>query len=51
MPTYEPQNTSLYKILFNMFKNNTFTFHPSDDLVMSMPFKFVDYLELGKFTI
>ncbi len=48
MPTYEPQNTSVCKPHSKMFKNDTFTFHPSNDLVLSMQFKFVDNLELGR---
>ncbi len=42
MPIYEPKNNLLCKQYFKMFKNDNFTFHPSDDLVISMSFKFID---------
>jgi hypothetical protein len=49
-PSYQPQNVSVCKQHTKMFKNDTYIFHPQKDLVLSMPFKFVDNLKLGKFT-
>jgi hypothetical protein len=34
MPTYEPQKASVCKQQFKMFKNDNFTFYPSDDLMI-----------------
>jgi hypothetical protein len=50
MPSYEPQNTSVCTRHSKMFKHDAFTFHPNDDLVMSLPFKFIKDLEVGKYT-
>jgi hypothetical protein len=33
-----------------MFKLDKFMFHPQKYLVLSMPYQFVVYLELGQFT-
>jgi hypothetical protein len=50
MPSFKPQNQSVCKQHTTMFKYDKFTFHPQKDLVLSMPYQFVDNLELDKFT-
>jgi hypothetical protein len=50
MPFFEPQNQSVHKQHASMFKNDTFTFNPQKDLVLSMPYQFVANLNLGQFT-
>jgi hypothetical protein len=51
MPSYEPQNTFVCTRHSKMFKHDAFTFHPNDDLVMSLPFKFIEDLEVSKYTL
>jgi hypothetical protein len=50
MPSFEPQNESVYKQRASMFKNNKYLFNPQKDLVLSMPYQFVANLEPGQFT-
>ncbi len=50
MPSFEPQNETNCKQHATMFKHDKFTFHPQKDLVLSMPYRFVDNLEPGRFT-
>ena len=50
MPTFEPQNQSVCKQHAAMFKNDKFTFHPQNDLVLSMLYQFVVNLKLSEFT-
>ncbi len=50
MPSFEPQNETVRKQHATMFKHNKFMFHPQKDLVLSMPYQFVAYLEPGRFT-
>ncbi len=50
MPSYESQNTSVCMRHSKMFKHDAFTFHPNHDLVMSLPFKFIEDLEVDKYT-
>ncbi len=45
MPSFEPQNETVRKQHATMFKYDKFTFHPQKDLVLSMPYQFVDNLE------
>jgi hypothetical protein len=44
MLSYQLQNVSIHKQHAQMFKNDTYTFHPQNDLVLSMPYKFVPNL-------
>jgi hypothetical protein len=50
MPSFEPQNETVHKQHAVIFKHDKFTFHPQKHLVLSMPYQFVDNLELGQFT-
>ena len=50
MPSFEPQNETVYKQHATMFKHDKFTFHPQKDLVLSMPYQFVANLEPSGFT-
>jgi hypothetical protein len=50
MPSFEAQNETVCKQHAIMFKHDKFTFHPQKYLVLSMPYKFVAYLEPGQFT-
>ncbi len=50
MPSFEPQNETVWKRHATMFKHDMFTFHPQKDLVLSMPCMFVANLESGRFT-
>ena len=50
MPSFEPQNQSVRKQHATMFKNEKFTFHPQNELVLSMLYQFVVNLKLGEFT-
>jgi hypothetical protein len=50
MPSYQPQNVSVFKQHTQIFKNDNYTFHPRKDLVLSMPYKFVANLNPGQFT-
>jgi hypothetical protein len=48
-----PMNPKILQFASNTLKcsnNGTFTVHPSNNLVMFMPFKFVNNLDVGKFT-
>jgi hypothetical protein len=49
MPSFEPQNETACKQHAKMFKHDKFTFHPQQDLVLSMPYQFVANLEPGQF--
>jgi hypothetical protein len=50
MLSFEPQNETVRKQHATMFKNDKFTFHPQKELVLSMLYQFVAYLEPGLFT-
>jgi hypothetical protein len=50
MPSFEPQNETVRKQHAVMFKHDKFMFHSQKDLVLSMPYQFVAYLEPGQFT-
>ncbi len=50
MTSYQPQNVSVFKQHAQMFKNDKYTFHPQNDLVLSMPYKFVANLKPDQFT-
>ncbi len=50
MPSFEPQNQSVRKQHATMFKNEKFTFHPQNELVLSMLYQFVVNLKLGEYT-
>jgi hypothetical protein len=50
MLSFEPQNETVCKQHATMFKNEKFTFHPQKELVLSMLYQFVAYLEPGLFT-
>ncbi len=50
MPSFEPQNETVFKQHAVMFKHDKFMFHPQKDLILSMPYQFVANLEPGQFT-
>jgi hypothetical protein len=50
MPSFEPQNKTVCKQHAVMFKHGKYTFHPQNDLVLSMLYQFVANLEPGQFT-
>jgi hypothetical protein len=50
MPSFESQNETVCKRHAVMFKHDKFTFHPQNDLVLSMPYQFFANLEPGQFT-
>jgi hypothetical protein len=50
MPSFEPQNETVYKQHASIFKNDKYTSNPWKDLELPMPYQFVANLEPGKFT-
>ncbi len=50
MKTYQMGNISLCARHSTMFGEETFTFPPIDELVMSMPFEFISKLKVGTWT-
>jgi hypothetical protein len=50
MPSFEPQNETVCKRHAGMFNHGKFTFHPQEDLLLSMPYQFVVNFEPGQFT-
>ncbi len=44
MKTYQHTNSSIRERHSTMFREDTFTFPPIDELVMSMPFEFISNL-------
>ena len=44
---YEESNATIQARHSKMFKNGTYIFHPSNELVMCMPFEFIDGLKVG----
>jgi hypothetical protein len=50
MKTYQLGNISLCEQHSTMFREETFTFTPIDELVMSMPFEFINNLKVGTWT-
>jgi hypothetical protein len=50
MKTYQHANSSLRERHSTMFRENTFNFTSIDELVMSMPFKFISSLKVGTWT-
>ncbi len=47
MNQYEESNVTIQARHSKMFKNDTYTFHPSNELVMCMPFEVIDGLRVG----
>ncbi len=47
MNKYEESNATIQARHPKMFKNATYTSHPSNELVMCMPFEFIDGLKVG----
>jgi hypothetical protein len=50
MNKYEENIVSIQAKHGKMFENDTYTFHPNDELVMSMPIEFIDGLKVGTWT-
>ena len=50
MKTYQMGNISLRERHSTMLREETFTFPPIDELVMSMPFEFISKLKVGTWT-
>jgi hypothetical protein len=42
---FEVENDTIQARHSKIFKNGTYEFHPSNELVMSMPFEFIDGLK------
>jgi hypothetical protein len=49
MPSFEPQNQSVYMQNVSIFKNDKFMFNSQKELVLSMPYQFVANLKSGQF--
>jgi hypothetical protein len=50
MKTYQHANSSICEQHSTMFREENFTFTPIDELVMSMPFEFINNLKVGTWT-
>ena len=47
---YEENNMELWKRNPKIFRNDHYTFYPNDNIIMSLPYSYIDKLKIGVWT-